>query len=410
MSFSCSFCKAPLKHTFADLGTTPLANRYLTREMLGQPEPSYPLHARICDRCLLVQVEPAVSAEDLFGEYAYFSSYSTSWLEHARRFSEEAIRRFRLGPASRVVEIASNDGYLLRNFVTAGIPCLGIEPARNIAESAIKSGVPTVAEFFGRETAKKVLAQRGAANLMVANNVLAHVPDINDFVGGFAVLLASGGVASIEVPHILQLIEQTQFDTIYHEHYSYFSFYTLEKIFAAHGLHIFDVAELPTHGGSLRVWVCYAGAHAPTSAVERLRQKEMTAGLSKLEGYQGFDAKVKSVCREFTNFLNLQKKKGRQVAAYGAAAKGNTLLNVCHVNATQISYVCDLSPAKQGYYLPGSHIPIFSPDKIRQTKPDFLVILPWNIAEEITQQMKDITSWGGQFVTAIPSLQMKVAA
>lgn len=410
MSLSCAFCNAPLEHTFVDLGTTPLANRYLTKEMLSQPEPTYPLHARICAKCLLVQVEPAVSAEDLFGDYAYFSSFSTSWLEHARRFSQEAIQRFNLGPSSRVIEVASNDGYLLKNFVAAGIPCLGVEPARNIAEAAVKSGVPTEAVFFGRETAKKILAEGGAANLMVANNVLAHVPDINDFVGGFATLLAPDGVISIEVPHILKLIEQTAFDTIYHEHYSYYSFYTLEKIFAAHGLRTFDVTELPSHGGSLRIWVCHDLAHAATPAVEKLRQKEAAAGLQKLEGYRGFDAKVKRICQGFIDFVEQQELAGKQVAAYGAAAKGNTLLNVCNVTSEQICYVCDLNPAKQGLYLPGSHIPVFSPDKIRETKPDFLVIMPWNLAREITQQMQEITAWGGQFVTAIPSLQMKKAA
>jgi hypothetical protein len=410
MSLSCAFCSAPLEHTFVDLGTTPLANRYLTEEMLSQPEPTYPLHARICAKCLLVQVEPAVSAEDLFGDYAYFSSYSTSWLEHARRYSEDAIQRFNLGPSSRVIEVASNDGYLLKNFVAAGIPCLGVEPARNIAEAAIKSGVPTEAVFFGKETAKKILAEGGAANLMVANNVLAHVPDINDFVGGFAILLAPDGVISIEVPHILKLIEQTAFDTIYHEHYSYYSFYTLEKIFAAHGLRIFDVAELPSHGGSLRLWVCHDLAHPATPAIEKMRQKEAAAGLQKLEGYRGFDAKVKHICQGFIDFVEQQELMGKQVAAYGAAAKGNTLLNVCNVTPEQIRYVCDLNPAKQGLYLPGSHIPIFSPDKIRETKPDFLVIMPWNLAREITEQMQEITSWGGQFVTAIPSLQMKKAA
>ena len=410
MSFFCAFCKTPLEHTFVDLGSTPLANRYLTKETLSQPEPCYPLHARLCAKCLLVQVEPAVSAENLFGEYAYFSSYSTSWLDHARRFSQEAIERFKLGATSRVIEIASNDGYLLKNFVAAGVPCMGVEPARNIAEIARKAGVPTEATFFGKETAKRLLAAGGPANLMIANNVLAHVPDINDFVGGFSLLLAQNGVISIEVPHILKLIEQTQFDTIYHEHYSYFSFYTLEKMFSAHGLSVFDVAELPTHGGSLRVWVCRNSIMPPTPAVDKLRQKEAAAGLHSLAGYSGFDSKVKSVCREFKEFLNLQKQNRRKIVAYGAAAKGNTLLNVCGVNETQISYVCDLSPAKQGHYLPGSHIQIFSPTKISETKPDFLVILPWNLAPEIMQQMKEIVSWGGQFVTAIPSLQIRTTA
>lgn len=410
MSLSCAFCKAPLEHTFVDLGKTPLANRYLTKEMLSQPEPSYPLHARVCSKCLLVQVEPAVPAEEIFGDYAYFSSFSTSWLEHAKRFTQETIKRFNLGKSSRVVEIASNDGYLLKNFVAAGIPCLGVEPARNIAEIANKSGVPTEAVFFGRETAKRLLARDGAADLMAANNVLAHVPDINDFVGGFRILLAPKGALSIEFPHILRLIEQTAFDTIYHEHYSYYSFYTLEKIFAAHSLRIFDVEELPTHGGSLRIWVCHDQAHAPTPAVEKMRQKEAAAGLNTLDGYRGFDAKVKKICQGFTEFIKQQKSQGKHIAAYGAAAKGNTLLNVCGITAEQISYVCDLNPAKQGHYLPGSHIPIFSPDKIKETRPDFLVVLPWNIAAEVTQQMKGITTWGGQFVTAIPSLQMKKAA
>lgn len=408
MSLSCAFCKAPLEHTFVDLGKTPLANRYLTKEMLTQPEPSYPLHARVCEKCLLVQVEPAVEAEEIFGDYAYFSSFSSSWLEHAKRFTQGAIQRLNLGPKSRVIEVASNDGYLLKNFVAAGIPCLGVEPARNIAEIANKAGIPTEAVFFGKETAKRILARDGAADLMVGNNVLAHVPDINDFVGGFAALLAPKGAISIEVPHILKLIEQTAFDTIYHEHYSYYSFFTLEKIFAAHGMQIFDVEELTTHGGSLRIWACHNNAHAVTPAVEKMRQKEAAAGINRLDGYRGFEAKVKQICQGFSDFI--KQNKGKQIVAYGAAAKGNTLLNVCGIKSDQIAYVCDLNPAKQDHYLPGSHIPIFPPEKIKQTKPDFVVILPWNIANEVTQQMKEITTWGGQFVTAIPSLQTKKAA
>jgi SAM-dependent methyltransferase len=408
MSLSCAFCKAPLEHTFVDLGKTPLANRYLTKEMLAQHEPSYPLHARVCAKCLLVQVEPAVPAEEIFGDYAYFSSFSSSWLEHAKRFTQGAIQRFKLDSKSRVIEVASNDGYLLKNFVAAGIPCLGVEPARNIAELANKAGIPTEAVFFGKETAKRLLTRDGAADLMVGNNVLAHVPDINDFVSGFATLLAPKGVISIEVPHILKLIEQTAFDTIYHEHYSYYSFFTLEKIFAAHGMQVFDVEELTTHGGSLRIWACHNQAHPVTPAIEKMRQQEAAAGINKLDGYRGFEVKVKQICQGFSDFI--KQHRGKQIAAYGAAAKGNTLLNVCGIKADQIAYVCDLNPAKQGHYLPGSHIPIFSPDKIKETKPDFLVILPWNIAPEVTQQMKEITAWGGQFVTAIPSLQTKKAA
>jgi len=406
---SCAFCKAPLTETFVDLGKTPLANRYLTKEMLAGDEPFYPLHAYVCTACLLVQVPPVVEAGDIFGDYAYFSSTSAGWVEHARKYSAQAIERFSLNGKSRVIEVASNDGYLLKNFVAAGIPCLGVEPARNIAAVAGKSGVPTLAAFFGRKTAEEI-AQGGKADLMAANNVLAHVPDINDFVSGFAALLAEKGAASFEFPHILNLIQGGQFDTIYHEHYSYYSLFTLEKIFAAQGLAVFDAEELPTHGGSLRLWVGHKGAWAETPAVAALRQKEVKARLDRIGGYRGFAERVRAACDGFKSFLREQRRLGRRVAAYGAAAKGNTLLNVCGITAADIEYVCDLSPSKRGLYLPGTHIPVVAPEKLRETKPDVVIILPWNIAPEVMREQAAVFSWGGRFVTAIPALQVREAA
>jgi SAM-dependent methyltransferase len=406
MSFHCRFCNTLLKNTFVDLGSTPLANSYLPTA--DAPDQSYPLHVYVCSKCYLVQLHHTVSPENIFGHYAYFSSYSSSWLEHATRFCDKMKKRLSLNSSSKVVEIASNDGYLLKNFVAANIPCLGVEPAKNVAEVAIANGVPTEVVFFGKASAQALKDKGHAADLIAANNVLAHVPDLNDFVGGFKVLLKPDGVISVECPHLLKLIQQNQFDTIYHEHYSYYSLLTLEKIFAAHGLEIFDVEELPTHGGSLRIFASHAGKPRwPSSpAFAKVKQDEKHAMLDSLAGYEGFSKQVKTVCDGLLTFLKQEKTKGKKIAAYGAAAKGNTLLNVCGINTDLISFVVDKNTAKQNHFLPGSKIPIFGPEKVFAEKPDYLVILPWNIAEEVREQMKDIRSWGGKFVTAIPQLRV----
>ena len=403
----CRFCDKPLTHTFVDLGKTPLANSYLDAESLKKPEPSFPLHARVCSVCFLVQVESVVPAEFIFEHYAYFSSYSTSWVAHAKAFTEMAVQRFGLGIQSKVVEIASNDGYLLRHFVDKGVPCLGVEPAKNVAEVAVEAGVPTEVRFFGRETAKLLLDRDGPADLMVANNVLAHVPDLNDFVGGFKILLAPKGVICVEFPHLLKLIEQVQFDTIYHEHYCYYSLVALDRIFKAHGLCLFDVEELPTHGGSLRIFVSHAdAAPAETECLKAVKAREKQAKLDSLEGYTGFSEQVNVVCKSLKAFLKDAKQQSKKVVAYGAAAKGNTLLNVCGIGPDLIDYVVDRNPHKQNTWLPGSHIPVKAPEQIAETRPDYLLILPWNLADEIRGQMQEITGWGGQFVAAIPTTRV----
>ena len=408
--FSCRFCGSPLTHSFADLGNTPLANSYLSEEMLSKPEPSYPLHARACSNCFLVQVESVVPPEHIFSDYAYFSSYSSSWVDHARRFTEMAISRFDLGSESKVIELASNDGYLLKHFVEHHIPCLGIEPAANVAEVAVKAGVPTEVRFFGLNTAHDLAARGWSADLIVANNVLAHVPDLNDFVAGIAALLRPSGVVSIEFPHLLKLINEAQFDTIYHEHFCYFSLLTIEKIFAAHGLAVFDVSELPTHGGSLRIFARRKDGveRQEGEGVAKVRQDESDAGLGTMAAYENFSKKVNSICEQLTVFITREHLAGKTIVAYGAAAKGNTLLNVCGIKADAIPYVVDKNPAKQGMYLPGSHIPISTPERIFETKPDYVLILPWNLSGEIRHEMQGINHWGGKFITAIPSV--KVAA
>jgi SAM-dependent methyltransferase len=406
----CRFCGTELVHTFVDLGNTPLANAYLSESALGQQEPHYPLHARVCHNCFLVQVESVVPAEEIFSDYAYFSSYSSSWVEHARRFARTSISRFGLGADSRVVEVASNDGYLLRHFVEAGIPVLGIEPAVNVAKAANAAGVPTEATFFGAATARELRGRGWAADLLVGNNVLAHVPDLNDFVAGLAILLRPSGALSVEFPHLLRLVAEVQFDTIYHEHFSYFSFLTVERVFAAHGLTVFDVEQLPTHGGSLRVFASREDgtARKPSPALERLRAEERSAGLDGLEPYAGFSEQVSRVKAQLLDFLHTAKAEGRAVVAYGAAAKGNTLLNTCGIDRNLIAYVVDRSPHKQGRYLPGSHLFIHAPEHIFTTKPDYVLILPWNLREEIIAAMKHVRDWGGRFV--LPSPRLKVVA
>jgi 2-polyprenyl-3-methyl-5-hydroxy-6-metoxy-1,4-benzoquinol methylase len=402
----CRFCRELLQTTLVDLGKTPLANSYLKREHLAVPEPVYPLHARVCSACRLVQVDDVAAPNDIFGDYAYFSSYSTSWVEHAGQFAQLAAKRWHLGTDSIVVEVASNDGYLLRHFVDMGVPALGIEPAANVAQVARAAGVPTDVSFFGRATAERLRAEGRTADLIVANNVFAHVPDINDFVAGFAVLLKGDGVVSLEFPHVVKLIEQVQFDTIYHEHFSYLSLHTTEKILGAHGLKVFDVTELPTHGGSLRVMASRATSqmHAVGNGLTKVRSDETAAGIDRDSYYAGFEPRVRSVRTGLLDFLRTARAEGKTVAAYGAAAKGNTLLNYCGIDASLVDYVVDISPHKQGLFLPGSRLPVYAPDKLAQTKPDYVLILPWNLKDEIISQRRYVRDWGGRFVIAVPAL------
>ena len=371
-------------------------------------EPFYPLLTYVCSECHLVQLDEFVAPGDIFSEYAYFSSYSDSWVEHARRYVEMISERFSLGGSSRVVEIASNDGYLLQHFVKKGIPCLGVEPAANIAEAALARGVESVVTFFGERTAMDIAKKYGHANLLLGNNVLAHVPKLNDFVSGLKALLASGGVITMEFPHLLRLMSENQFDTIYHEHFSYFSFMTVEQVFAHHGITLFDVEELPTHGGSLRIY----GRHADDDSkpvgerVTQLRAKEQLAGLDRLDTYGGFSEQVKETKRKLLDFLIKAKRAGKSVVGYGAPGKGNTLLNYCGIRQDFLDYTVNRNPYKQGKFTPGTHIPIFGPEKIRETKPDYLLLLPWNLREEIMQQMGFIREWGGQFVVPIPETKV----
>lgn len=403
----CRFCRMPLTRTLIDLGLQPLANSYLGYDKLDLPEPRYPLHARVCESCFLVQVDHDVPPEAIFSEYAYFSSYSPSWVEHARHYAETMTSRFALRPNSLVIEIASNDGYLLQHFKTAGIGVLGIEPAANVAKEAEARGIATEVAFFNHETAARLRADGVQADLMTANNVLAHVPDLNEFVGGFPLVLNAQGVLTVEFPHLLNLIEQTQFDTIYHEHYSYLSLLACEQIFAAHGMRVFDVEELPTHGGSLRLFVCHNAAdYDPCEGLEIIRQKEKNAGIGKLATYDGFSPRAKAIRDELREFLKEAKAESLNVTAYGAAAKGNTLLNFCEIDTSLVSAVFDKNPHKQGRYLPGSQIPIKSPDQIVQIKPDILLILPWNLRSEIVTEQSGIKEWGARFVTAIPKLSV----
>ncbi|WP_454813720.1 methyltransferase domain-containing protein [Labrys neptuniae] len=402
----CRFCATPLTTSLCDLGSMPLANDYRLPDD-SNPERSFPLHARVCPSCLLVQVDDSVPPDAIFSDYAYFSSYSDSWVAHAKRYADAMIERFKLDGASLVVEIASNDGYLLQHFKAAGVPVLGVEPAANVAETARAKGIDTEVAFFGVETARHLVGQGKRADLMAANNVLAHVPDIRDFVGGFATLLKPEGVVTFEFPHVLNLIEKVQFDTIYHEHFSYLSLVTVEKVFAAVGLKAVDVEELPTHGGSLRLFAApAASSHQPSARLDALRAKEHAAGLDTLAGYEGFAAKVAEVKRGFLAFLAEAKAAGKTIAAYGAAAKGNTFLNFCGVGPADIVAVFDRSLAKQGRLLPGSQIPILSPDKISEITPDYLVILPWNIAEEVMEQTRPLMPAGSSFVTAVPSIRL----
>ncbi len=402
----CRLCDAELTFTMVDLGKSPLCQTMLSAAQLNEMEPFYPLHVYVCGECSLVQLEEYVSPEAIFGHYVYFSSYSDSWLDHVRRYTDEMIDRFGLGESSHVVELASNDGYLLQYFMRRGIPVLGIEPASNVAAVAEERGIPTRVEFFGRETAAQLGAEGVRADLLCGNNVLAQVPDLNSFVAGMKTLLARGGVITIEFPHLFQLMEHNQFDTIYHEHFSYFSFTAAQRIFQAHGLELWDVEELPTHGGSLRIY----GRHAEhtelavTDRVVELLEREQHLGVDDLATYASFGARVEATKRRLLRFLIDAKEAGKSVVGYGAPGKGNTLLNYCGIRTDLLAYTVDRSPAKHGAYLPGTHIPVYEPDHIMQTRPDYVLILPWNLKDEIMRQMAGIGDWGGRFVVPIPEV------
>jgi len=405
----CRFCQNSLTHEFADLVNSPPSNSYLRREQLAEPEVFYPLRVFVCEKCLLVQIDEFKKAEEIFDEhYAYFSSFSKSWLEHSKKYVEMMCARFGFNENSRVIEIASNDGYLLQYFQQKNVPVLGIEPTLSTAKAAQEKGIESWTEFFGTELAQKIVEKNFQADLLLGNNVLAHVPNINDFVEGLKIALKPNGVITMEFPHLLQLVENNQFDTIYHEHFSYLSFHTVREIFAAQRLGIFDVEEIPTHGGSLRIFAKHKEnkTHEITENVEKLLAKEKQFGLLELDYYLNFQPKVDRIKYDLLAFLVEQKRNGKKVAAYGAAAKGNTLLNYCGVKNDLISFVVDASPHKQGLFLPASHIPIVNESFIKNEKPDFVMILPWNIKEEIFNQLNYIREWNGKFVVAVPKLEI----
>jgi 2-polyprenyl-3-methyl-5-hydroxy-6-metoxy-1,4-benzoquinol methylase len=405
---SCRFCGEELTHTFADLGVSPLANSYLKQEQLQQMEPFFPLHAFVCKSCYLVQLQEFQTPENIFGDYAYFSSYSESWLRHAKKYTDLMVERFGFNHQSHIVEIASNDGYLLQYFKEKDIPVLGIEPAENVAKVAQEKGIATLVKFFGVQTARELVEGKKGADLIIGNNVLAHVPNLNDFVAGMKILLKPHGVITMEFPHLMRLMEENQFDTIYHEHFSYFSFLTVRKVFAFHGLTLFDVEELPTHGGSLRIYACHSEDESKTvgQRVHQLAEKEIAKGFDTLQHYLTFNDMVVQTKQNILEFLIGAKRKNKTIVGYGAPAKGNTLLNYCGIRSDFIDYTVDLSPHKQGQFLPGTHIPIYAPSKISETKPDYLVILPWNLKDEIMSQMAHIRDWGGKFVVLIPNSQV----
>ncbi len=404
----CRFCATPLTRTFSDLGMSPLSNAFVKPEALDRMERFYPLHAYVCEACYLVQLEQFASPQEIFDDYAYFSSYSQSWLRHCEAYTGQMTKRFGLGSQHQVVEIASNDGYLLKYFKAAGVPVLGIEPADNVAKVAQAAGVDTLVKFFGTQTATELAASGTRADLLLGNNVLAHVPDLNDFVRGMKILLKPEGVITMEFPHLLRMIEDNQFDTIYHEHFSYLSFQTVEKVFAHHGLTMFDVEELPTHGGSIRIYAQHpeTGKQAVSPRVPAMRTQEADFGLGQLETYTGFAHKVCETKQALLEFLIKAKRDNKSVVGYGAAAKGNTLLNYCGIRSDFLDYVVDNSLYKQGLYLPGTRLPIYSPEKIRETKPDYILILPWNLKKEIMDQMAYVREWGAKFVIPIPSVQV----
>ena len=404
----CRSCGTELDTSFVDLGMSPLCESLLDRSALDRAETFLPLHAWVCRECWLVQLQEYVSREEIFREYAYFSSYSTAWLKHASDYSDMVVQRLSLSEASFVVELASNDGYLLQNFVRKGIPCLGIEPAVNVARVAVEKGVPSLAEFFGVELARKLVKEGKRANLLLGNNVLAQVPDLNDFVGGMKILLAPGGTITMEFPHLVRLMEENQFDTIYHEHFSYFSLLAVERIFGAHGLALFDVDELWTHGGSLRIWARHASEtdRPPSKRMLDLRRREEAYGLREVGCYARFEERVRETKRKLLEFLIRAKREGKRISGYGAPGKGNTLLNYCGIRTDFLDFTVDRNPYKHGRFTPGTHIPIFPPEKIDAERPDYVLILPWNLKEEIAKQMAHISTWGGKFVVPIPEVRV----
>jgi SAM-dependent methyltransferase len=401
----CRFCGRQLADVFVDLGMSPLCESFLTADALNQMEPFYPLTVWVCDECLLVQVQEYVTPEEIFREYAYFSSYSAAWLEHAEKYVDGVTQRYGLGEDHLVVELASNDGYLLQYFVERGIPVLGVEPAANVADAARERGVPTRTNFFDASYARSLADEGRMADLLVANNVLAQVPDLNSFVEGMATLLAPDGVVTVEFPHLLRLIEGNQFDTIYHEHFSYFSLTTAQQIFAAHGLRLFDVEELWTHGGSLRLHACHqAATHAQSARVEALLAVEHDAGLAGIEGHRRFQPRVEATKRNLLEFLIGARREGKTVVGYGAPGKGNTLLNYCGIRADLLAFTVDRNPYKHGRYLPGTHIPVHPPEALDEARPDYVLILPWNLRDEIAGQLAHVRDWGARFVVPIPEL------
>lgn len=408
INYRCRFCSSPLKITFVNLGMSPLSNSYLSSEDLDRMEPFYPLHAFVCENCYLVQLQEFQSPDEIFSDYAYFSSYSETWLKHAQNFVDDVVNKFGIDNTKQVVEVASNDGYLLRYFREKGFSVLGIEPAKNVAEVAIDAGIPTVLKFFGAQTARVLALDGIKADLLIGNNVLAHVPDLNDFVKGLKILLAADGIITMEFPHLLQLIKGNQFDTIYHEHFSYFSFLSAQKLFFEHGLTIFDVEEISTHGGSLRIYACHSEEQSKvvSDRVLDMTAKERDLGLNTLEPYLSFNKKVEETKRNILHFMIKAKNEKKTMVGYGAPAKGNTLLNYCGIGIDFIEYTVDRNPHKQTHYLPGTHIPIYHPDKIKETKPDYLIVLPWNLKDEIIEQMAYIREWSGQFIILIPEVQV----
>ena len=406
--FACRFCGAGIRHRVIDLGMAPLCENYLSAFQLHQMEAFYPLNVYVCDSCFLVQLQEHVPRSAVFHEYAYFSSYSDSWVQHAKNYAEMIAGRVGLGAHSFIVEVGSNDGYLLQHFLAKGIPALGVEPAANVAKAAEHKGVRTRVQFFSEEIALDLVAEGKQADLIVGNNVLAQVPDLNDFMRGVKALLNSDGVVTMEFPHLMRLIEGNQFDTIYLEHFSYFSLYTVERVFAAHGLRVFDVEELPTHGGSLRIYARHSENPEKKSAsrVEEMRSREIEAGLIGTDFSHAFGARVKETKWKLLEFLILLKRKGKTIAGYGAPGKGNTLLNYCGIRTDLLDYTVDRNPYKQGKYTPGTHIPICPVERIRETKPDYVLILPWNLKAEVMQQLAYICEWGGQFVVPIPEVQV----
>ena len=403
---ACRHCGTPLSLKFADLGSTPISNDFLAEREVNGPDPFYPLRAFVCQSCRLVQLQDFFRSDDLFrADYAYFSSISTSWLEHAKTYADTVCTRFALDEHSHVVEIASNDGYLLQYFKARNVPVLGVEPSLSVAKVAIEErGIPTVVRFFGVESATELVAEGKSADLIAANNVLAHVPDINDFVKGFAILLKPQGVATFEFPHLLQMIRHNQFDTIYHEHFSYLSLLAVERILTTCGLRVFDIDVLPTHGGSLRLYTCRADStHAETARVNAMRAEEKTDGLDEDGVYIAFEERVRATKRHLLTLLIDLKAKGKRIVGYGAPAKGNTLLNYCGIGADMLDFTVDRSPYKQGFYLPGSRLPIYAPSAIDEARPDYVLILPWNLKDEVMAQLSGIRAWGGQFIVPIPT-------